>query len=138
MSAGFDYSGLKSTADRLIARFGRAATLRRASQSTADPANDPLGPPNSSGTDIQTIPVTAVFLDLERDAFTTTGAGIGRGSTPVEEKNVRVLVEAATELPEEMGTEWTLIDGTRLWKVRLARPVAPGDTLLYYELEVRQ
>ncbi len=132
----FDYSGLLTTASGLIARFGRPATLRRPSQTAAD-SDDPTAPPNPAGTDIQTIAVTAVFLDLTRDAFTTTGAGIGRGSTPVEEKNVRVLVEAASALPEEIGTEWQLDDGTRRWKVRISRPVKPGDTLLYYELEVK-
>jgi hypothetical protein len=132
----FDYSGLLATATSLIADFGEAVTLRREATTFQDPSA-PWEGPLTSGGDTQAIAANAVFFDLSNDPFTTTGAGIGRGSTPVEEHRARVLVEAASALPEEIGTDWEVDRGGRLYSITAARPQNPGGTLLYYELIVR-
>lgn len=135
MSSAF-YDSLKVVADSLIQEFGKAVTLRREASTFAD-SDAPWEGPATSGGDTQAITATAVFFDLSNDPFTTTGAGIGRGSTPVEEHRGRVLVEAVSALPEEIGTDWVIDDGTRRYEITTARPVNPGGTLIYYEMLVR-
>ena len=135
MSTAF-YTGLKTTADSLLAEFGEAVTLRREATTFADPAA-PWEGPTVSGGDTQAVAANAVFFDLSNDPFTTTGAGIGRGSTPVEEHRARVLVQATTLLPEEMGTDWVIDRGGRQYAITASRPQNPGGTLLYYEMVVR-
>lgn len=132
----FDYSGLAQTATDLIALFGRPATLRLPSPTLID-SDRPWEGPAPLGTGAQAIPVTAVFFNEQRDAFTTTGAGIGRGSTPAEERRGRVLVASSTAIPEELGIDWYLDDGIRRLAVIASRPQKPGPTLLYYEMVVR-
>jgi len=135
LSSAF-YTSLKATADALLAEFGEAVTLRRAASTFEDSAK-PWEGPEVSGADVQAISATAVFFDLSNDPFTTTGAGIGRGSTPVEEHRGRVLVTAESALPAEMGTDWVIDRGGRQYSVTAARPQNPGGTTLYYELIVR-
>jgi len=130
------YDGLKTTADDLLTEFGEAVTLRRAASTFADSAK-PWEGPEVAGADVQAIAANAVFFDLSNDPFTTTGAGIGRGSTPVEEHRARVLVQAVAALPAEMGTDWVIDRGGRQYSITASRPQNPGGTLLYYEMVVR-
>lgn len=135
MSSAF-YDGLKTTADDLLTEFGEAVTLRRAASTFAD-STKPWEGPEVAGADVQAITANAVFFDLSNDPFTTTGAGIGRGSTPVEEHRARVLVQAVAALPAEMGTDWVIDRGGRQYSITASRPQNPGGTLLYYEMVVR-
>jgi len=135
MSSAF-YIGLKATADELLTEFGEPITLRRSSATQTDPAK-PWNGPAAVDSDTQAVTANAVFFDLSNDPFTTTGAGIGRGSTPVEEHRARVLVQAASALPEEMGTDWVIDRGGRQYSITASRPQNPGGTLLYYEMVVR-
>lgn len=132
----FDYSGLRTTADTLITDFGRSVVLRRRSEEAADPAR-PWGAPSSTASDIQAIETIGVFLDTVREAFDAVTTGAGLGVTNVEEKTTRCLVIAENSLPEEMGRDWQVDDGTRRYEVLSSRPVRPGGTLLYYDLELK-
>ena len=135
MSSAF-YTDLKATADELLTEFGEPITLRRAATTFSDPAA-PWEGPTPSGGDTQEITANAVFFDLSNDPFTTTGAGIGRGSTPVEEHRARVLVQAVTALPEELGTDWIIDRDGRQYSITASRPQDPAGLTLYYEMVVR-
>ena len=132
----FDYSGLLAVADTLIVDFGRPMTLRRNSRTPAD-AGKPWAVVSDSATDIQSIAATGVFLSPKRSAFDAVTAGVGVGLSNVEQKTARVLVQALATLPEEMGREWKVDDGSRTFEVLSSKPIKPGDTLLYYDLEVK-
>ena len=132
----FDYSGLLAVADTLITDFGRAITLRRNSRTAADLAK-PWAERSDSATDIQAISAVGVFLNSRREAFDAVTAGVGLGLSNVEQKTTRVLVQALSTLPEEMGRDWKVDDGTRTFEVLSSKPVKPGGTLLYYDLEVK-
>lgn len=132
----FDYSGLKTVADTLIADFGRSIVLRRNSRTPAVPGT-PWGAPSEAASDIQAIDAIGVFLSPERKAFDAVTAGIGLGLSNVEEKTARVLVAAVDDLPEEMGRDWKIDDGTRVFEVVSSQPIKPGGTLMYYDLEVK-
>ena len=132
----FDYSGLLAVADTLITDFGRAITLRRNSRTPDDPAK-PWAIVSGSAPDIQSIAATGVFLSPKRAAFDSITAGVGVGLSNVEQKTARVLVQALSTLPEEMGRDWKVDDGTRTFEVLSSKPIKPGATLMYYDLEVK-
>lgn len=137
MSASFDYSGLLSTAQNLISRFGRSVTLERASDAPADPAR-PWGPPATTGDDVISVDVTAVFLGTDRGSFgaVTLGSG-GGGQTNVEAKTSRVLIAQDATITIEIGPEWQINDGTRLWEIVSVEPIKPGGTLIYFDAQVK-
>lgn len=124
----FDYSGLLTVATSLIEQFGRPMTLRRASRTPADPTKPWAARQGAvTASDDQAITSTAVFLDFSRT---------DRDGQVVEAKRARVLFPAEAALPEEVGPDWQLDDGSRLYEVLESRPVKPGPTLLHYEVVV--
>lgn len=136
MSSAF-YEGLRDVADDLISTFGEVITLLREPTTYADPNAPWEGPAADTDPTAQSVPADAVWLDLSNDPFTTTGAGIGRGSTTVEEHRARVLVRAVAALTEELGTDWVIMRGAREYSITAVRPQNPGGTLIYYEVIVR-
>lgn len=130
----FDYSGLKTVADTLIGDFGREVVLRRQGTTFSDPSK-PWGATDPAAVDVQSITTIGVFLNLSRGVFTATTSGAGLSS--VEEKTTRCLVIAAAALPEEMGRDWQVDDGSRRYEITASSPVRPGGTLLYYDLELK-
>jgi hypothetical protein len=140
MAAAFDYAPLQETAQALIDRFGRAATLTRAARlSTEDPAKPwlPVQGQDPAAAPAQSIDVTAAFLSLVRT---------DRAGQVVEAKTQSVLIGAESELPEEVGPDWTLVDVlpatahagaiAKTWEVLSSKPLRPGGTLLLYRLEL--
>lgn len=140
MAAPFDYVPLQETAQTLIDRFGRAATLERAARLTVeDPAKPwlPVQGQDPAAAPAQSIDVTAAFLSLVRTDRT--------GQT-VEAKTQTVLIGAESELPEEVGPEWTLVEDlpatapsgavAKTWEVLSSKPLRPGPVLLMYRLEL--
>lgn len=128
-----DYASSLATATRLISENGRPITLVKQSETAADPAR-PWGPKETTGGD--SVATIGVFLDLNRFDLTDVTTGAGLGSTNVEARQQRILVPAAAALPEEMGPEWQVQDGSLVWEVQVSRPLKPGGTLILYELVV--
>lgn len=127
MAAPFDYSRLVSTANRLVSKFGRAATLTRASR-TPDPAKPWLTLQGSASVaDAQSIAVTIVVpsKEWEHRVDETTKAG-----------SKIVFISVASPLPEEIDTDWVLVDEGYSWNVRSIRPVRPGPELIIYRAEL--
>lgn len=133
--AAFD-ADILAVADELIPFFGRAMTLRRNSRTLADPAK-PWGAVSTSAADIQSIAATGVFLNTKSSAFDAATAGTGQGTSSVEMKTGKVLVEALAALPEVMGRDWKVDDGQITYEVLASWPLKPGDTLFMYILEVK-
>ncbi len=140
MAAAFDYAPLQATAQALIDRFGRPATLTRAARLTVeDPAKPwlPVQGHDPAAAPAQSIDVTAAFLGLIRT---------DRAGQTVEAKTQSVLIGSETELPEEVGSEWTLVDVlpataptgavAKTWEVLSSKPLKPGPVLLMYRLEL--
>ena len=140
MAAAFDYVPIESKARALIVRFGRPATLTRAARLTvSDPAKPwlPVQGQDPDAAPAQSIAVTAVFLSLVRT---------DRAGQAVEAKTQGVLIGAETELPEEVGPDWTLVEDlaataptgavAKTWEVLSSKPLRPGPLLLMYRLEL--
>lgn len=132
----FDYSGLLSTAQELIAFFGRDVTLERRSSASASPTR-PWGAPATSGADVLSVIVKAAFLDTAKGADANVSVGIsGGGQTSITGKTSRVLVAAQASITIEAGPEFHIIDNGRRWEVTSAKTIKPGGTMIYYDLQV--
>lgn len=125
-----DYGKLVDVAARLIGENGRTVTLVRRSSSPADPAR-PWGPAAAA---TATVSVTAVFLEPEERQ--TTSGDIQPTAQLDEFRRVKVLV-AAEGAPTDLGPEWYILDGTQRLEIVIAKPIRPGGTLIYYDVEAR-
>jgi hypothetical protein len=111
----FDYSRLKATADRLIARFGKTAQI--VTTTTSGPDYDPTV--TEATTD-----ATVVELD-----YSLTN----RNETLVQQGDKLFLVEAdaAPDMEAKIrldGVDYAMID---------VQPLSPGATVLLYEVQAR-
>jgi hypothetical protein len=132
-----NYTALKAVAKRLIDENGRAVTLRRESR-TPDESVKPWGPSDTTAAEAGSAVgvhaltgIIGVFLDVERDDVALLPGRL------TEEKRGRVLFPAEAALPEEVGPDWVIDDGTRRFEVVNSKPVKPGGVLVYYDVEVQ-
>ena len=130
MTAAFDYSSLKTTADTLIQRFGTAVVLTRQSRSAdLDFWEQDQGPTASAAA--QSISgLYGVRLNLETLSFTGDPGTLAL-STP-EHPLAKWAIQASALLPESIGPEWELVAGGASYQVSSVEPVQPGSTLLLY------
>jgi len=111
----FDYSNLKATADRLIARFGKTATLVTFTTSGTD--YDPV------------ITETDTSITLVELNYSLTN----RNESLVQTGDKIWLVQAAAAPSSSDKIE---LDGTRYSMVDI-QPVSPGATTLLFEVQAR-
>lgn len=133
----FDYTGLLSTADDLITRFGRTVTLKRPSQTPDDPAKPwAKRQDDATATDDISVSTIGVFLDPKRGNRVLSSSA--RPTSEVSEKEARLLLTADSDFPSDVGPDWYVIDddGTR-WDLLDIKPIRPGPTLLYFDARVR-
>lgn len=116
----FDYGRSKATADRLIGRFGSAATLKRPNSS--GPAYAPVeGTPTSYA-------VTVVVQDFANREIDGTRILTG-------DKKVTM---AKGSLAIEPATSDTLVIGGVDHAIVEVRPLNPGGTVIFYEVQARR
>lgn len=125
----FDYARLRATADRLIDRFGKPATLTRkvrAAPSEGGPRYE-WDEPSEGEPDAVPIPITVV-----EDKATTRYSRDDAGA--LIPRSVRVLMITASGEAPRMGDTITLADGPH--EIARLAPLEPGDTVLLYEVEI--
>lgn len=118
--AAFDYAIPKATADRLLARFGQQGTLRR---------------PTTSGTaynPTQGAPVdhAAIFAVLDFDNREVDGSRVLAADKKVLLAKGALAIEPAT-------SDLLLIGGVPHSIIRV-QPLAPGGTVILYEIQARR
>ncbi len=125
-AAVFDYSGIAATAQTLIVKFGRNATLKVASK-TLVVAAKPWGAVQSDTVATDDVSVTAkvVFVKLERE---------DKVDTTTSKRRARVFAEVTALGTNLVDDTWRLVDGVTDYEVVRATLVKPGDTLLVYDL----
>jgi hypothetical protein len=116
----FNYPRAKATADRLLAKFGQAATLRR--PNSTGPA---YAPTDASPTDY---PITVV---VEAYAFRDIDG------TRIRRDDLKVRIARGT-LTVEPTTNDQLLIGGATYAVIDVRPENPGGTVLMYEAQARR
>lgn len=116
----FDYAKMRTTAERLIARFGRSAELRRAK--AHGPAYDPtIGPDDYC-------PVTVVLGEYAVKEIDGT-------LIKAEDRKVTMSTEGVTITPE---TSDRLLIGSTLYDIVTIKPLEPGGTVLLWKMQVRR
>ena len=111
----FDYSGLQATATRLIARFGRPATLIKMTPGAGYDPGEPAETPHAV-----TI-VAADYKQMERDG------------TLVQQNDRRYYLAAGVE-PESQDV---IADGGERLTIVNAGVIKPGPAVVLYVLQVR-
>jgi len=116
--AVFNYARSQATAERLILRFGQAATLKKIVNSGTEYA------PMQTPTDTQ---ITVVDLNhRERDAS---------GALVAQTRRTLLVSTSASVTPEKADT--VLIGGT--WhEISEVRSLAPGGTLILWEVDLSE
>ena len=114
----FDYSRPRATAERLIAKFGQAATLRRtvSGGTPYDPTTDTVGYP------------CTIVVQSYADAL-IDGTRIKRG-----DKKVMVSTKGLTIEPT---TSDALVIGGVSHELAMVKPMAPGGTVVLWEVQAR-
>lgn len=115
----FDYARIKATADRLIARFGQAATLRV--RTTTGPAYNP-----TEGAAVDHACQVVVTAYDKRDI----------DGTRILETDRKVML-AAGSLTIAPATSHELLIGGTTCAIISVTPSAPGGTVTHYEMQVR-
>ncbi len=139
MAAAFDYESLRDDkVGPLIERFGRDLTLTRAARGTTaapiEPAKTWLST-SQGDADVDAAPAQSitglkgVFLSLVRR---------DREGQTVKASTQGVILLASSSLPEEIGSDWELldVDDAKTWEIVSSAPLKPGPTLMIYRLEL--
>lgn len=116
----FDYAKSKATATRLIAKFGQAGKISRTSGGTGDPWN-PSTP--------TTTEYDATFAVLEWDQKDIDGTLVKQGD--------RKIVLSATGLAIVPTTTDKIVIGGTPHVIGHVKPLAPGGTVVLFELSAR-
>lgn len=116
----FGYGGLKGTADRLIAKFGQAATLRR---------------PTSTGTAFNPTPAAPVDYPV-RLAVEVYGFRDIDG-TRIRRDDLKVLLARGALTVEPATSDRLLIGGVE-YAIVDVRPASPGGTVVMFEIQARR
>ena len=129
-----NYASLKNLAERLIEANGRDLTLVRRDRGNLVDSNEPWR--GSTGASEISFVVKGVFTEFEKEDF--DGSLVRRGDK-------RVLIAAQSVSDESGGAsnlkiedyDHILDDGVR-WKILSVEVIQPGDTLIFYDIHVRQ
>lgn len=113
---------LEDTAVRLIAKYGRDATVKIKAESPDD-ANAPW---DGAASDGESATVKAVFLDFDDNQI--DGTVIQRGDQ---------LVYVAAKGNPAIDTADTITDSGRDWRIVGAKLLKPGNTEYLWTLQVR-
>ena len=115
----FNYANAQATAERLIAQFGQAATLtKKASSGTAYA-------PTVTSTSYGVIVVIMDYRNSEID-----GTVVKQG-----DKRIYLSTDGLTVVPATSDT--ITLDGA-VHSVIDVRPMSPGGTVVYYEIQARR
>lgn len=121
-----NYANLADTAERLIEENGRSMILRKGGEVLSDPAA-PWDPDTTTG-DIA-LTVIGVIVDYENDAI--DGQLVMRG-----DKRLLVAENSVDDNQIELFDRVT--DESQDWKIVEVTTWKPGDTRIFYDLQLRK
>jgi len=115
----FNYAAITATADRLIARFGRSATLRR--PASTGPAHNPT----VTYSDHAVMVTTSAYQQREIDG------------TRVRQDDVKVMLAKGVLTIAPETKDQLVIDGAT-YAIMDVRPTQPGGSVVVYEVQARR
>ena len=116
------YSGLQSTATRLLAQFGKPLTLRVQTGATYDPDTQTNVPTYSDHA------VHGLILNYQ--------GRVTESGTLVQTDDKKILVSVGTAPEPTAGAQ--IIDGATVYVVQTVKALNPAGTPLLYELQGRK
>jgi hypothetical protein len=118
-------------AERLIAKKGRALSIRLVTDTalTPDPDPRPWQPPASQVAEA-ILNVKGVILDARRMFFEGT-------LIKIVEKKAYIAVQNTGAADVAISKKDVLVDGTREYRIETLELLAPGDQAVLYILELR-
>lgn len=133
-----DYTEFTEVANELIDEFGRPVTLLKTSRTPHTSSKPYLGPANVDNSNPainHKLPVTAVSVGE------ITGGMEGRLLTELLGSTIRLIEDGfLVKGPDALGVEIddfnAVLDGNTMFRIRKVHPQKPGDTVVYYWLEV--
>jgi hypothetical protein len=117
--SGFNYTGLASTATRLINKFGGDVTLRIKTEGTYNPITG-ANTDTFADTVVQGVKLNFVNSDID--------------GTLIRTGDVKVLIDGLFALTKDDK----IIIGTDQYEIIKPMPLAPGDTRLVTTLQCRR
>lgn len=129
-----DYVSLADVAERLIEKNGRTISLVRRDQ--GNPVDSAKPWRSSTEADEITVSVLGVVIKFEKEDFDGTLVRRGDKRALIAANSVTDAGGSASNLKIEDYDH--IIDGTTRWKIIDAETVEPGDTRVYYDIQVRQ
>lgn len=119
----FNYANSQNTAYRLIDKFGANWTHRKLTKNTYNPATN-------------TRTTTATGNTTVRAVRQNYGSNQVDGQV-IKQGDVKLLAEAKSFTVEPDVSD-LMLDGSETWQIMDVKPFKPGDTIIYYELQLRQ
>ena len=116
------YSGLQSTATRLLTQFGKPLTLRIQTGSVYDPATQTNVPAYAE------YPVSGLVLNYS--------GRMNEAGTYVQTTDKRILVSVSTAPEPTTGAQ--VVDGSTVYVVQAVKALSPAGTNLLFELQGRR
>lgn len=118
----YDYAKAAATAARLLARYGQPITVTEALPGTYDPDTGTTTPGGA-----QIWAPNAVKLDYESKEIDGTNILVS---------DQRVLMQALTGLNPKPDAKLTI--GGEVWRVVVAKPLAPAGVVVLLDVQVRK
>lgn len=119
--SGFDYARAKATADRLLARFGQAGSIRRIPV-TGSAHNPTKGTPANHAVNLVVIDYQQREIDGTRVLASDRRAYVSAAGLTIQPETSDLLVDAA-------GAPY---------KIVAISPLNPAGTTVLYEMQVRR
>jgi hypothetical protein len=135
----FDYSELVTTAQELVAEFGKGVTLRRLNSVPPDPSK-PWIPASNPREPAPFLPGGAEpFVELEVTAVFAEPSSLqslGGPNAQLVDWVKRAQQVAIIAHPDDLSTFSELVDGAEVWRVVGCSTLNPGGTRLLHYLGV--
>ena len=129
-----NFTNLRNTAERLIEENGRDLSLVRRDQGNpTDPAKPWRG--STEAAEI-TVVVKGVFIEYEKEDF--DGSLVRRGDKRILISDKSVIDEGGSAANLVIEDYDHVLDATVRWKIITAELIEPGDTRIFFDLQVRQ
>jgi len=123
--ATFNYAKVGARAAALVARFGKAVTLRRLVSTPPDPQT-PWLPPADPRAGATTLAVTAVFAEP------SSLQNLGGPNAQLVDWVKRAQQIAIVAHPDDLSTFSELVDGAEVWRIVGVSTLNPGGTRLLH------
>lgn len=128
-----DYTALATTANILLADFGRSVKLVKMNRTAGTPSQPWLGPTDPRANVVAQLTLIAVFVEpssLEQLGISTKDSDLVKRSTKI------MIIAPGSALTHDLATFDEVEDGAMRWRITAIETLKPGATTLLYFIGV--